>query len=126
MPIQFTVQEAHNYFIATWQGVLGEVELLRSYDEFWQSESFKPGMNELCNTLEADLEQISPGILANLQHAAERMLAQHNQAMKTAVVLSGALSQGLARVYDAWAIESPEEIKLFNELDAAKAWLASV
>jgi hypothetical protein len=125
MPISFTVIADGNYVISKWEGKITDDEMLRSYKEFYEGPNWSRSLNELVvlgNTL--NVEKITnEGLTALADYVAHHFTAHNVQSSKTAVFSRNDLSFGLARVYEAFAYLSPEEIDVFRDLEKAKSWI---
>ncbi|WP_455375273.1 hypothetical protein [Kaarinaea lacus] len=124
MPITFTVNNADKYFVSSFKGAVTDDELVNSFIEFYESEQWTPGMNELTDLSEGDASQITTKGLQKLAVVTEQIFLKHEvKYSKTAVYAPKDLAYGLSRMYEVMIDESPEHFCVFRDIDEAKKWL---
>mgnify|MGYP006299911201 CR=1 FL=1 len=124
MPITFEVNHKDNYFISHFKGVVTDAELLRSFVAFYKSHQWTPGMNELTDLSEGDGSQLTTDGLIKLATATKEIFQKKGvKHTKTAVYAPQDLSFGLSRMYEAMIYDSPEDFRVFRNIDEAKKWL---
>ena len=124
MPIEIKVFKKENYFISTWSGKITDSEAIQMFKEFYTSPEWVPGMHELADISQLDFSSISSDGLIKMAKFNQMKLEEHNVTnIKAAVYSPHDLQFGMARVYEVWADESPENIKVFRDFNEAKNWL---
>ena len=124
MPITFKVKNENNYFISVWEGSISDDEIYESYKKFYTSNEWSKNLNELVDLSNANVENITGRGLTRLAKYVENHFAMHKvTSSKTSVYSPNDIAFGLARVYEAWTSESPEEIRVFRNEKEALNWL---
>lgn len=124
MPITFTVNNTDRYFVSSFKGIVTDDELVNSFVEFYESEQWTPGMNELTDLSEGDASLITTDGLQKLAIATEQIFVKNEvKYSKTAVYAPKDLAFGLSRMYEVMIDESPEHFRVFRDIDEAKRWL---
>jgi hypothetical protein len=126
MSITFTVFSAEGYFLSKYQSKISDDEFERAYKDFYQGDTWLPNLNELVDVSEADVSEVTTNALRRVAEFTKSILNRHGvEFVKLAVYAPGDLPYGLARMYSAFADESPETVRVFRDLAAAKRWLGS-
>lgn len=105
-----------------WVQGVGEMtdELVVTFFEFLlHHPDWRPGLNELVDFREASGRNLTPSAIRLVAHFSRK----ESEFKRTAIVAAGQLSFGLLRMYMTYADESPEEIRVFEEMSEALAWL---
>ncbi len=124
MAILFDVDASQAWFTSRWTGPLTDEEILTTYLEFHRGAEWKPGMGELVDLTQADMSRITADGLAALATAITEVFDEANvSAARTAVYSETDLPFGLARLYEAYTLESPESVQVFRDRDEALGWL---
>ena len=132
MSITFELNHNGRYFISTWAGVISNGEMLAAYKEFFEGDEWHPALNELADTSQASLFNITSLGLSQLaiytqqvygvcEHASVKTPAYCPK--ETTVYCPLGLPSKLAAVFESWANESVESIKLFRAFHEAESWL---
>lgn len=123
MRITFKVIPEKNYFISLWQGDITDSEMLDSYMDFYQSQEWKPGFNELADLREIGISDISSAGLRQLAEYVNSFYREQNiTETKTAVISVDPYPDGMAQLYNSLIEESPERIAVFNDPSQAELW----
>jgi hypothetical protein len=122
MPIKFTVYSNDGYYVSKSIGSITDTEMLDDYGRFFASDEWIPGMNELADISETDVAQITKDGVKDLAGLIEGIFRQHETFPRVAVYAPNDLPYGLSRMYSVEA-ERFESIKVFRDLDEARAWL---
>jgi len=125
MPVIFKVNNKCGYFIATWEGIITDSELLSAYKNFVESDEWSPGLNELADLSKTNFEKLSSNGLQALGTYAEQVYLNNNSSIKTAAYCPNDLPFGIARIYEAWSHDSLENVKVFRERHIAETWLTN-
>lgn len=124
MPIEFTVVPEKNYFIARWQGKVSDEEMNELYVKFYQGSEWHTGLNELVDLSAADMTLITAEGLKKIAGFVEQYFVKHGiSSSKTAVYSPVDLPFGIARMYEAFSSQSPENVKVFRDLHETNEWL---
>lgn len=124
MPITFSVDLAGNFFISRYVGILSIEEMLGAAKDFFEGEEWIPGQNELVDFSKANLSKITSYDMRRLANYSREVYEKHDiYDVKVAVYAPEDLPFGIARIYEAIAYNSPENLMVFRNIEEAKAWL---
>ena len=124
MPVIFELNNNDGYFISTWTGVITSAEMLAAYKDFFEGEEWSPSLNELANTSQADLFNITSLGLRQLAIYTQQVYRTNGLASaRTSAYCPQDLPLKLEKIYEFWTKESPESIKVFSDIHEAESWL---
>jgi hypothetical protein len=124
MPVTFELNNNDGYFISTWTGAITNAEMLTAYKDFFEGEEWSPALNELANTSQADLFNITSLGLRQLALYMQQVHKTNGLAsVRTSAYCPQDLPFKLAIIYESWIKESPESIKVFSDVHEAESWL---
>ena len=124
MPITFELNNNDGYFISTWAGVISNAEMLAAYKDFFEGEEWSPSLSELADISQAYLFNVTSDGLLELAKYAQHVYRTNDLAfVKTSAYCPQDLPLCIARLYEAWTIESPESVKVFRDIHEAESWL---
>jgi hypothetical protein len=121
LAIRHTIHEDLGIVVSTWTGPASDSELVSRCRELYEDERWRPGFHEVVDLREAGMAEVSGSALQALAEMVDSYAEGH--AFKTAIVAPENLPFGLARMYEAYALESPESVKVFRELEDALEWI---
>ena len=125
MPITFSVKPDQGYYISKYAGRLTDDDLIKPWKDFFESGEWVPCLNELADISELDGQDITmDGIMRLAQFVTSVLKENCKSVIKAAVYSPHDLSFGLARMYEAMADESIQEVRVYRERGEAEAWLA--
>jgi hypothetical protein len=126
MPVTFTVESDKGYFISTYFEDLSEEELLRSWDQFFASDRWQPGLKELADLNLAHAENISSYFIRQLAGFTNTFYASRGiSTVKVAIYAPENLCFGLSRMYEILTDSSVEKVMVFRDRQKAEFWLMS-
>ena len=124
MPIRFEIDKSGKFFTTTFEGVVKDEEVRELYPPFFEGGGWRPGMSELADLSAADFSQVSPGTVHWLAKFFQELYERHGvTATRAAIYAPHDLPFGLARMYEAFAGESPERVHIFRDLSQARLWI---
>jgi hypothetical protein len=124
MPIRFTTDHDRNCVLSEFEGEVSDDELNDRYRTFYEGQEWRPGLNELVDLSAADMTHVTSEGLWRLAAFVREHFEKHGVALsRTAVYAPKDLPFGIARMYQASASESPENIRVFRDLVEAKRWI---
>ena len=124
MPITFSINFDDNYLIAAYSGRISDEEMLASWKGFFQGEMWVPGLNELIDLSQADLNGITANGLEQLVNYAKTVYEEHDiHSVKIAVYAPENIHYGIARMYEALTFNNPQSADVFRSIQEAKSWL---
>ena len=126
MPIEFTIDSKAGYFVSRYFGNVTDEELIPAWAEFFEQGGWTPGLNELADLSQADLAAVTTDGVRQLAVFTESAYQKRNiVSVLVAVYAPDPLPFGLARVYDAIAVDSPESLRIFKLRTDAERWLSN-
>jgi hypothetical protein len=132
MSITFELNYNRRYFISTWAGVINNGEMLAAYKDLFEGDKWHPGLNELADISQASLFNITSVGLCQLAIYTQQVYVMSEHASvktsahcpkETSVYCPLVLPLKLSVVFELWANESVESIKLFRDFHEAESWL---
>jgi hypothetical protein len=122
-PIEHTLYPEYRVAVTVWSGLVSDGDLIPGYRDLYTHPSWVPGFHELADLRRGDLSAVTSRGLLELAEFVETSLAGFDGTFRTAVLVSENLPFGMARMYSAFAEESPEAVQVFRELAPALSWL---
>lgn len=123
-PISHRILPARGVVISTWTGRVGDEDLLPGYRALYEHVDWRPGMHEVGDLRNADLRDITGLGFRRLQAFVASYLKDFDGTFRTAILTaSTGLNYGLGRMYEAYAGESPEDVRLCQSAAEVRAWL---
>lgn len=123
MAILHKIYEEYGIVVSTLVRAISDDDLVTAYQELYENERWKPGFNEIVDLRRADMEGVTGEGLRRLSAMVDHYVHGRSEGFKTAIVASDDLPYGLARMYDAISTDSPENVRVFKELDEALDWI---
>ena len=124
MPLTFELHAEEGYHIARITGRVSSDELIRGWESFLYGDEWQPGLNELTDLREADLSALDHTGMTQLAAATSRAYIKRGvKHVRVAVCLSDELPYGLTRMYEVMTEDAPEELRIFNDFEAAREWV---
>ena len=125
MPVSFTIASDHGVILSSWVGVLSDAELITAYEGLLSNEAFEPGLHEVVDVRDAQMDAVTSEGLRRLAAMVAHHLAGRCERFKTAVIASSGLQYGLGRQYGVYSDESPEHTAVFRDPAGAFAWVGA-
>jgi len=126
VPITFSVNYDDGYLTCTYIGKIRDEELYGSWEKFYGGELWKPGLMELADNRNADFSEISSDGIRRLAKLCKSVFEKnHINSVQTAMCCDNPLGYGLSRMYESFTFDSPENSRVFKNMDEAKTWLKS-
>ena len=124
MPIEFTVNNEHGYFMAKYSGQISLEDIINTHERFFESGQWHPKLNALVDLFKADFTESSNQTIRQVAQYFENILNAHNTGnLKTAIYAPRDFPYGLARVYEAMTAMAPLYVRVFRDLQEAEKWL---
>ena len=123
MGITFNINEKKGFFVSTWVGDISDADLQSAYRSLFEDERFKPGMIEIADMREAQMEAVTSDGLYRLSAMVCRELEGKCEKFKVAIIAPALLPYGLSRAYEVISASSEENVRVFRELDKAFEWV---
>lgn len=120
MPADYRIDESRRCVISTATGLLTSSELFQHQVRLRADSHFRRDLNQLCLLVGLDGLDVSSDAIRTLVTN-----SPFGAGARRALVVDSALAFGLARMFQSYADESPEEIEIFRDVDSANRWLES-
>jgi len=123
MPVHDRFDAEANLLIVTFEGTLGDEDLLQYVRHALERSEVPPGRNELI-----DLSRVEAGAEISSQ-VVRRVADRFNRAdraregSRVAIIATTDVHYGLSRMYQAFRSEAPVDLRVFRTMDEARAWL---
>jgi hypothetical protein len=122
MGITFNINEKQGFFMSTLVGDISDADLLSAYRSLFEDERFKPGMIEIADMREAQMEAVTSDGLYRLSAMVRRHLEGKCEKFKVAIIAPALLPYGISRAYEVISASSAENVRVFREIDTAYEW----
>lgn len=120
MAIAHKIYPDKRLVVSTWSGAFNDDVILPPYVALYQNPLWQPGFDEIVDMRGVDVRKVTSAGLRNFINA----LGQYyTHSFRTAIVAPADLPYGLARVYQVFSAESPEEVMVFRSITKAVNWL---
>ena len=124
MGIEFIEHPENGYFVSKFTGGISDDLLLTSYKEYYHTHNWHGQLNELADLSVADFSGLtSNGMRLLIEYTEKYCKEKGIDEFFTAVYAPNDLPFGMARMYQAMAEVSPENLQVFRELSRAEEWL---
>jgi hypothetical protein len=124
MPLRIKVDPQANLITVTGIGRLTYHDIKSSFEERLSHPQYKPGIDILYDlraaSIDITLQEIKQAMILFKNRQAER-----GAGFRFAIVTSTVGTYGISHLYQAYAEELPEEIRVFRDIAEAKQWLGS-
>lgn len=120
-PITFAVDPGSRVRRATYRGVVTEPALLSAYERLLSDPGYDPTMSDLVDLRAVERLEVGSECLRMLVDMFARPGA--TTATRLAIVAPVDYVFGMARMYELLSSDTPEQIHVFRDLDAAERWL---
>ncbi len=121
MPVSFTIDRTNDVVLRTARGEITAEQLAQNFEEVLAHPDFHAGIKSLTDARELDhhLE------VEDMRDIAKTIARYRDRIAggRAAVVVSIAVSYGLMRALQAYADQSPIDIRIFYDVDEARRWL---
>jgi hypothetical protein len=122
MPLKFEIDPQANLITVTGTGRLTYHDFKAGFEERLGHPQYKPGMDILYDlqaaSIDITLQEIKQGTAFFKNRQQER-----GAGFRFAIVVSTVGTYGISHLYQAYAEELPEEIRVFRDMAEAKQWL---
>lgn len=108
--------------VATFSGTVDDAELLGAYRSLLASPDYDPRVNDLVDMRPVTRFDVTGDAIRDLVRAFSPLDAAMVQT-RLAIVAGSDLVFGMARMYELLRSDTPEDIRVFRDMDVARAWL---
>lgn len=120
--IEFDYDRELGARVATFSGTVDDQELLGSYGQLLASEDYDPRLNDLVDMRPVTRLDVSGDAIRELVRAFTPLDPAMTET-RLAIVAGSDVVFGMARMYELLRSDTPEEIRVFRDIDQARAWL---
>ena len=106
--------------VATVSQRVHDDELLDSYQSLLSSPDYDPDLNDLVDMRGVERFEVSGDAIRQLVRSFARFSGADN---RLAIVAGSDVVYGMARMYEQLRSDTTEEIRVFRDVDEARAWL---
>ena len=101
--------------------------VLESWKRFLKGDQWRPGLNELADVSQADMSQVPKNLFQKLAKLISHYYGKHSSApSRLAIFAPRPVQHGMSRMYIAWADDSAQTIRIFDDIEEAKSWVRVV
>lgn len=124
MPVTYRFEPEANLTIVTMSGPVGFDDLAGAFLERLGHPDHRPGMNILLDGRDAVLE-FSADDIRRLVLLFEQKRDERGAGIRFAMASHQDLTFALGRMYEAYAVRLPEQVRVFRDFDDAMRWVTS-
>ena len=118
MPISYRIDESLRLVFTTAQGVLTRQDVLTHLQRLREDPDFDPSYNQL-----VDLRAVIEFAMSAAELRMITVYRLFNEKSRRAIVADEDITFGMARMYEVFREDAPEDIKLFRDMADARRWL---
>ena len=122
--IDFSFDATLRARVATYTGRVDDRELLETYTALLTAADYDTTLNDLVDLTSIENLEVSSDALRELVRVFQP-IDPYLSGRRRAIVAPSDSVYGMARMYEILRSDSPEEIRVFRSLDAARDWLAA-
>lgn len=123
MPITYTIKKEKGVVVSKHEGVVSDKELLDTYRRLYNDPDFQLEFKKLVDLRATESLERSADALQDIAQMIKSRYAGSSARSKTAIVAPRDLSYGLARIYEVYSEDTPQETAVFRDLEKALDWL---
>ncbi len=118
MPVSYRIDRSLGLIFTTPQGVFTGQDMLTHVQRLSEDPDFDPSYNQL-----VDLRAITDFAISAAELRMITVYRLYNEKSRRAIVADEDITFGMARMYEVFREDAPEEIKLFRDMADARRWL---
>lgn len=123
MPIRYTIHRDLNVVVTHFSGYVTDQEFVDSYRRMLQDPDYAPGTNELADLRRVADLNLSAAALRQVEELTEARYERSGANFRTAILAPRDQSYGIGRMYEVFAEDGPEHVRVCREVADALAWL---
>ena len=123
MPITYTIRKNEGVVVSRHLGEVSDQELLDTYRQLYNDPDYQPSFNKVVDLRTTKSTGRSPDALRDIAQLIKSRYATTYERAKTAIIAPRDLSFGLARMYQVFSEDTPQETMVFREVQQALDWL---
>ena len=122
MPAEVSLDRETGIWTIELSGSLDAEELAATIGQMYQSADYRPDAPRLYDVRRVE-DSIETRDLRSLAYRQDFIQAVDDA--RSAIVVARDVTFGIARMYQTWMDDQPVNVRIFHELDEARAWLVS-
>lgn len=118
VPASHCIDPGQRLVLRTFEGVLTDEDLLQDQNAMRNAPEYKPEYRQLIDARGVERAEISTEVIRDLARASPGA-----PEARRAFVVASDLAYGLARMFEIQRTDAPEEVRVFRDVNEARAWL---
>lgn len=123
MPITYELLGDLSLVVTRFNGHVRDDEFLDLYRRLYADPAYELGMNELADVRDVELLDLSASALRAVERLTEDRYGGSGESFRTAILAPQDQQYGIGRMYEAFAAEGPENVRVCRTSGDALAWL---
>jgi hypothetical protein len=123
MPIRYAIHRDLSVVVTRFTGHVTDEEFIDSYRRMLQDPDYTPGTNELADLRGVTDLNLSAAALRRVEALTEARYEGSGADFRTAILAPRDQSYGIGRMYEVFAEDGPEHVRVCREVADALAWL---
>lgn len=123
MPITYEFHSDLGLVVTVFSGHVTDEEFVRLYDRMLNDDGYALGTNELADLRDAEDLDLSAMALRRVEEITRRRYGHSDQSFRTAIIAPRDQSYGVGRMYEVYAEEGPENVRVCRTPAEALEWL---
>ena len=123
MPITYTIHPDLGLVVTHFSGRVADDEFIELYRTMLHDDAYELGMNELADLRQVDDLDLSALALRRVEELTEERYAGTEARFRSAIVAPRDKSYGIGRMYEVFAEQGPENVRVCRDVPEALEWL---
>ena len=123
MPIRYTLHNDLGLVVTHFTGRVSDGEFIDLYRAMFNDPAYVPGTNELADLRGVETLNLSALALRRVEELTEERYAGTDAGFRTAIVAPRDQAYGIGRMYEVFAEEGPENVRVCRDVEDALEWL---
>jgi hypothetical protein len=123
VPIRFTIFHDLGLVVTHFTGRVSDGEFVDLYRRMLNHEDYVPGTDELADLREVESLNLSALALRRVEELTEERYGGTGAGFRTAIVAPRDQAYGIGRMYEVFAEEGPENVRVCRDMADALEWL---
>lgn len=123
MPIHYTIYADLRLVITRFTGRVTDAEFVELYAALMADDDYGLGTNELADLRDVDALDVSAAALRRVEEITEDRYAGSDASFRTAILASRDHPYGIGRMYEVFAEDGPEHVRVCRDPGTALSWL---
>lgn len=123
MPITYTIHRELGLVVTRFTGHVADEEFVELYRTLLQDDDYALGTNELADLRAVEDLDLSAGALRRVEALTAKRYAGSPAGFRTAIIAPRDQAYGIGRMYEVFAEEGPENVRVCRDPADALEWL---